>query len=228
MRGLGAALLVFGLVGGGPALAREWWESVPEPPERPLTAAPIPQSDPPAIAIPTGDALICGDPRLIGRTRPNIFGHLPGCGIFEPVELTEIAGIQMEGKVTLDCRTARTFANWLTGIAVPEARRTLGARIDRVWVVGSYVCRTRNHLPGARLSEHSVGRAVDVAGFFLGNGRRITLTDNWGKGTAGAFLHTVWEKACGPFNTVLGPDSDQFHKDHFHFDTAYRDSTYCR
>ena len=33
----------------------------------------------------------------------------------------------------------------------------------------------------------------------------------------------------GGFGTVLGPESDQFHQDHFHFDTArHRGGPYCR
>jgi len=35
--------------------------------------------------------------------------------------------------------------------------------------------------------------------------------------------------ACGPFGTVLGPNADRFHQDHFHFDTArHRSGPYCR
>jgi hypothetical protein len=35
--------------------------------------------------------------------------------------------------------------------------------------------------------------------------------------------------ACGPFGTVLGPEADRYHQDHFHFDTArYRSGSYCR
>jgi len=38
-----------------------------------------------------------------------------------------------------------------------------------------------------------------------------------------------WRAACGPFGTVLGPESNRFHRDHFHFDTArYRSGSYCR
>ncbi|MEN8831703.1 MAG: extensin family protein [Pacificibacter sp.] len=35
--------------------------------------------------------------------------------------------------------------------------------------------------------------------------------------------------ACGPFGTVLGAETDTFHKDHFHFDTARCGSkSHCR
>ena len=193
---------------------------------------PIPLSKPQRLATMAAStstgAMVCRDPRLTGRSVSNIVGRLPGCGIFEPVKLTSIAGIKLTAPATLDCRTARTFANWLTGVADVEARRMLGARITKVWLMGTYSCRTRNNKPEARLSEHAVGRAVDVGGVWLGNGRKITVEQNWGKGSAGAFLRTIWKNACGPFRTVLGPNADRHHQDHLHFDTAYRKRSYCR
>lgn len=45
-----------------------------------------------------------------------------------------------------------------------------------------------------------------------------------------AFLRAVHRGACGPFTTVLGPDSDAAHLDHFHLDLARRrgGAGYCR
>jgi hypothetical protein len=199
-----------------------------------LSFSPIPpikpayESNPaPIRAVAPGD-MVCRDPRLKGIQKASFTGTIPGCGIGNPVNVTEIAGIKLTTAATLDCRTARTFANWLTGVADVEARRTLGARITKVWVMGTYSCRTRNNRPGARLSEHAVGRAVDVGGVWLGNGTKVTVQGNWGKGTRGQFLRTIWKKACGPFKTVLGPGADRFHQDHLHLDTAPRNSSYCR
>lgn len=189
---------------------------------------PVPDTDPaPVLAVAPGD-MVCRDPRLKGLQKASFAGTIPGCGIGNPVRITEIAGIKLTTPATLNCRTARTFANWLTGVADVEARRTLGARITKVWIMGTYSCRTRNNRPGARLSEHAVGRAVDVGGVWLGNGRKVTVLGNWGKGAPGQFLRNVWKKACGPFKTVLGPGADRFHQDHLHFDTAPRNSSYCR
>ena len=46
-----------------------------------------------------------------------------------------------------------------------------------------------------------------------------------------AFLRDVRKAGCGPFTTVLGPGSDSYHSDHFHFDLAQRGksgrSLYC-
>ncbi len=36
------------------------------------------------------------------------------------------------------------------------------------------------------------------------------------------FLHAIHKVACGIFGTVLGPESNEAHRDHFHFDLAPR------
>ncbi|MEO1494425.1 MAG: extensin family protein [Pseudomonadota bacterium] len=195
---------------------------VPVPPVRPAV---LPSS--PARQRRAADA-VCGDPRLTGTMIPQVRGKNSACGIATPVRLTAVNGIKLSTPATVRCDTARTFADWLTKSADPQARADLGAPVSSVWVMASYACRTRNHRKGARLSEHSFGRAIDVGGFVLANGRKITLSDNWNKGTPGRFLRTVWKRACGPFKTVLGPESDRFHRNHFHLDIAQRRSTFCR
>lgn len=40
--------------------------------------------------------------------------------------------------------------------------------------------------------------------------------------TKARFLKTIHESACGIFGTVLGPEANEAHRDHFHFDLAYR------
>jgi len=42
-------------------------------------------------------------------------------------------------------------------------------------------------------------------------------------------LRRIYKAACPYFKTTLGPGSDGYHEDHFHFDTSARDSgSYCR
>jgi len=56
----------------------------------------------------------------------------------------------------------------------------------------------------------------------------MTVLTDW-NGQYARQLRAMWEAACGPFGTVLGPEADRFHADHFHFDTAdYRSGSYCR
>ena len=55
------------------------------------------------------------------------------------------------------------------------------------------------------------------------------MLDHWSTYRRGRLLRRLHGGACGPFGTVLGPESDRFHQDHFHFDTAsYRSGPYCR
>ncbi|MEM6441591.1 MAG: extensin family protein, partial [Pseudomonadota bacterium] len=102
------------------------------------------------------------------------------------------------------------------------ARRDMGAELTEVTISGTYACRTRNFRVGGRLSEHAAGNAVDLTAFTFDDGRRAALPQDWRRGAEGAFLLSAWRAACGPFGTVLGPEHDQAHEDHFHFDTASR------
>lgn len=43
-----------------------------------------------------------------------------------------------------------------------------------------------------------------------------------------AFLRAIHQGACKTFGTVLGPDANEAHKDHFHFDLKERNAAYCR
>lgn len=218
MRGVGAViclLLLNGCAPEAPAASNDRVSGVPFPPPKPVRTA-------------KANTLLCSDPRLIGTSAVSLKRPIAACGISDPVRLTKVAGVELNTPAVLDCHTARTFADWLEKDADPAARSILGGKIEKVWMMGAYSCRSRNSQKGARLSEHAFGRAIDVGGVWLSTGKRITVQQNWGKGSAGKFLRRIWKAACGPFKTVLGPDGDRFHQDHLHFDTARRRSMFCR
>ena len=49
------------------------------------------------------------------------------------------------------------------------------------------------------------------------------------KSTEAQFLRRLHKGACGVFGTVLGPEANEAHRDHFHFDLAYRrSSSFCQ
>jgi hypothetical protein len=208
--------------------------TAPLPPERPAgvapdVSAPIVPAAGEAAPLTAMDQMVCRDPRLTGDPRPDIVdvGDL-ACGIDDPVRVTSVAGIHLSQPALVGCPMARRLADWLTGTAQAEARLRLGAGIIEVTVMGSYACRTRNNA-GGRRSEHARGRAIDIGGFTLSTGERVTVARDWGKTPAGAFLREIWRKGCGPFATVLGPDANRQHKDHLHLDTAPRGGEpYCR
>ena len=78
-----------------------------------------------------------------------------------------------------------------------------------------------NHVDGARLSEHGHANAVDISAFVLADGRTIAVKSGWNGDPADrAFLRAVHRGSCDVFTTVLGPDYDANHHDHFHLDLA--------
>jgi hypothetical protein len=78
-----------------------------------------------------------------------------------------------------------------------------------------------NHVSGARLSEHGYANALDVSVFILSDGRKVTVKGGWyGADVDRRFLRDVHHGGCREFTTVLGPESDSYHRDHFHLDLA--------
>ena len=171
---------------------------------------------------------VCNDPRLVGETIAPITSSRAGCGIAKPVSITAVSGVALSQPIRVGCGVARALADWTEQSAKPAAARSIGAALTRMNTVASYSCRTRNSRPGARLSEHAKGNAVDIAGFSFAGGQEVSVLRGW-DGTGRHFLRQVWRDACGPFGTVLGPDSDRFHRDHFHLDVArHFGGPYCR
>ena len=170
---------------------------------------------------------LCGSAGIFGERLEPITGRISGCGIPEPVRVREVNGIALTTPATINCTTALALQDWLG--AAQDIVGNTGGGLVQIRVVASYSCRTRNNQPGARLSEHSTGNGIDIAGFGLANGQEISLLSGWRDGAQGPILRRLHDAACGPFGTVLGPESDRFHQDHFHFDVAnYRSGAYCR
>jgi hypothetical protein len=181
----------------------------------------------PRAGVRTTGAL-CGDTRIRGEKIASIKGKIAGCGVTDPVRVISVAGISLSQQAIMDCETARTLADWVSSSAIPTFRGR-GGGLDELKVAAHYSCRTRNSQPGAKISEHGKGHAIDISGFTLADGTMITVEEGWSSRRDRRVLERLHASACGPFGTVLGPNSDKFHKDHFHFDTArYRSGSYCR
>jgi hypothetical protein len=123
------------------------------------------------------------------------------------------------------CELANKFAAWTEYAVKRAARQYLGSELVRIETMGSYSCR--NIAGSNRRSEHSKANAIDVSAFVLADGRRISLTGNWRDGGAGEqFLKVIHKSACRRFGTVLSPDYNADHYNHFHFDMS--GNGYCR
>ncbi|MCW9042013.1 MAG: extensin family protein [Pseudopelagicola sp.] len=172
---------------------------------------------------------ICRDRELQGIVVGHVPGRIKGCGIArDGIKLYSVSGVALSTPAVMNCDTARAIKTWVKGGMARSVGR-YGGGVAKVKVAAGYSCRTRNHKKGAKISEHGKGNAIDFSGFYLANGDEISVLNDWGKGRKGRILKDMHRSACGPFGTVLGPESDRYHKDHFHFDIArYRGGPYCR
>ncbi|PZU57094.1 MAG: extensin [Sphingobium sp.] len=123
------------------------------------------------------------------------------------------------------CAVVAALKLWEWQVVQPAAERILGTSVTRITHLGSYSCRRMYGRSKGAFSEHARAEAIDVAGFVLADGRRITVAGDWRKGGEGKdarFLRAVRDGACDLFSTVLSPDYNAAHRDHFHLDQAKR------
>ncbi|OAN73180.1 hypothetical protein A8B78_19005 [Jannaschia sp. EhC01] len=218
-----------GAVGGGSSLAIT--QSL-RPEQRPAglveqVRAAATRNIPSAVAQPgRNTGTLCGVVGLQGDEIEPIAGRINGCGIPRAVRLRTVHGITLTTPATINCTTAQSISEWV--LAAEDIIGNTGGGMANLRVVASYACRTRNSQSGARLSEHATGNAVDIAGIGLQNGSELSVLNDW-RGGNSSIMRGLHQAACGTFGTVLGPESDRFHQDHFHFDVAsYRSGSYCR
>ncbi len=152
--------------------------------------------------------------------------HGGGCSSIDSVKLLDV-GTPTTNLGPMTCPLARNFAAWAQYAVKPAARKYFGREVVKIETFGTYSCRNIYGGRSGRLSQHASSNAVDVAGFVLSDGRRIMLKGGWtGERDAQDFLRVLHKSACRRFGTVLGPDYNAAHHDHFHFDMS--GNGYCR
>ncbi|RJF93508.1 extensin family protein [Sphingomonas cavernae] len=123
----------------------------------------------------------------------------------------------------ITCPVAAGLALWEWHVLQPAARQVFGQRVEEIEHLGSYNCRRMYGRDDAPWSEHASANALDIAGFVLADGTRINVKRDWAEGGRKAtFLRLARDGACGVFTTVLSPDYNAAHADHFHLDQADR------
>ncbi len=151
------------------------------------------------------------------------------CSIANPVKLTG-GTVPWNHAGILSCPMARTIVHFETDVIQPLAQRYFHQRVQRLLHFGTYDCRAQRNetseaaarmgsSKGGRLSEHAKGRAIDLAGFELADGSKITVKQFWySSGPEANFLHELARASCQSFNVVLTPNHDRLHQDHMHLD----------
>jgi hypothetical protein len=196
---------------------------IPSPPPRPADLEkPVPL--PPSAEVVAEDNA-CRERLVALGVR---FEPLPAiaegqCGAPLPLRVSVLPdGIGITAPATLVCAAAEALARWTREVVAVEAARHLEAQPSRIGIGTSYQCRTQNHRPGAKLSEHAFANGVDISGFEFKGRKAVTVTDHPAGSPEALFLGAVRSQACTYFTTVLGPGSDAAHADHLHLDLRGR------
>jgi hypothetical protein len=143
------------------------------------------------------------------------------CGAIKPFSVSAAANgwVQLQPPALVRCPMVPAIDHWVERTVMPAARRHLRSQLVALKIAGSYSCRPMNNVDGALLSEHGHANAIDVSGFVLADGRTVAVKNGWwGALSERNFLREVHHGGCALFSTVLGPNYDANHRDHFHLD----------
>ncbi|MFM6852846.1 MAG: extensin family protein [Sphingopyxis sp.] len=194
---------------------------------------------PPSAARPTAGRTVITAPNAATQT---CFADLNAAGVrYTPVPDQDMGGgCNLRGSIRLadigtattnlgaiTCPLARNFAAWVRNAVKPAARQVFRQEVVRVETFGTYSCRNIYGGRSGRLSQHAFANAIDISAFVMADGRRVTLLDGWnGDDRSKQFLRLIHDSACRRFGTVLSPDYNAAHANHFHFDMSGQN--FCR
>jgi hypothetical protein len=188
-------------------------------PEGGSTAVPAPRTRPQTYNTPAYDP-------PAERREPARLGPSRG-----PSTPANIPAATLTPTATLACPLVSALDRWVSEGVQPAALHWFRQPVTEIHQIGSYSCREMIGAGGHGVSEHAFGNALDIAGFTLADGRKITVREGWhGTPEEQGFLHDVQLYACDTFVTVLAPGYNAAHYDHIHVDLMRRDPGYrpCR
>lgn len=130
--------------------------------------------------------------------------------------------VRLSSSFLASCPLAVAYALFEVQGLQPAAQRAFGQPVAQIDHLGSFACRNVYHRKQGRPSQHATANALDISGFRLKDGQRILLARDWqGEGVKAQFLREVQQVACESFSTVLGPDYNAAHHNHFHLDMGF-------
>jgi hypothetical protein len=139
------------------------------------------------------------------------------CQVDTAVQVSRV-GAALNHAATMSCPLASRLDAFERGAVQKLAAADLGQRVTRIDHLGAYSCRRSTGHHG-KLSEHAYGLAIDISGFRLSDGTRISVAHDWSTpGPKRNFLLHLARAACGYFSVVLTPNSNREHFNHMHFD----------
>ena len=214
-------MLVANIAYCAPGLARSPAQSVPasapQPKSAPASSAPKATDATPTPDIWSDSEIadakrVCTDALIAMAATVQEMAPLKNgrCGAPAPIRLISIGKINpviFKPAPTLNCRMLVPLKRWIDTALQPMADRHLGARVATVSVMSSYSCRTRYGRQGARMSEHAFANALDIGGFHLANGTKISVLKDWGPTANDLAKALARAKATAKTDTTPTPSS---------------------
>jgi hypothetical protein len=173
------------------------------------------------------EAGVSFEPQVLADDHPSDQPQLT-CHVEAPVRVgPTVGGValrylgQAPARVLVDCETA--------GALVASGEDVAAQGVTELHHLGTYSCRT---IAGtSTLSQHGLGRALDVQGFGFADGSEVTVYDDWEDGDptptqwAGQFLYDTIHRWYDRWiwNILLTPEYNAAHDDHFHVDLTEGD-----
>ena len=139
------------------------------------------------------------------------------CWIDTPIRAYGLS-IRWNQPATMSCQLGDVLMRFESEVVEPNAIKLLGKPVVSERNLGAFSCRAEAS-SRHQMSQHALGRAIDLAGWTLSDGTRIDVEKDWTDGGPhGRFLHAVALGACRYFSVVLTPATNGLHHDHLHLD----------
>jgi hypothetical protein len=149
------------------------------------------------------------------------------CTVARPLKVTALGeGVAIEPDAIMSCRAAESLAHWVKEALLLVSLRFFSEAPTAILHGSTYVCRPRNNVAGAKLSEHAHANAVDLSQIRFADREAISIGASAADSSETKFENEIRAAACDHFTTVLGPGSDAAHALHLHFDLALRRGGY--
>lgn len=167
-------------------------------------------------------ALATATDAALGYTPLEDYTPVAGCPL-ENVVRIERSDVAFSSPFTISCSWAVAWTMFERNELQRLALTHLDSQVTRIDHYGSFACRNVYNRAEGRRSQHATASAFDIAGFRLANGERVSVLEDWaeaGESQRASFLQAFQDSACDYFGTVLGPEYNQAHANHFHLDTS--------
>jgi len=147
------------------------------------------------------------------------------CPLSDVVRVRSFGPVSLSSSFLASCPLALSSALFVNQQARPITETMMGSSLSRIDHFGSFACRNIYHRANARRSEHATAEALDISGFTLENGQRISVLRGWKSASTEPWLRALLSASCGYFGNALGPDYNAAHANHFHL--GMRGFSYC-